>query len=171
MEVNMPQYIKHRLISRDPWTLLNEANLAAVPALGDVIVPVALWRAHGATLADRPGRVGVWLAPDDAPSDDLASLPVIAIHFPQFTDGRGYSIARLLRGKHHFKGELRAFGDVLRDQLYYMARCGFDAFVLRDDQDIQATLAAFNDFSENYHSAADDASPAFGRHSRPVINP
>jgi uncharacterized protein (DUF934 family) len=79
----------------------------------------------------------VWLGPDDdvAPLLPwLATLPLIAIRFPVFTDGRGYSLARLLRGRHGYAGELRAVGDVLRDQLYFLQRCGFDSFALRADQ-------------------------------------
>ena len=77
------------------------------------------------------------------------------MRFPKFTDGRGYSIARLLR-RLGWKGELRAVGDVLRDQLFYMTRCGFDAFALRDDQDAQVALTAFSDFSTPYQPAIDD---------------
>ena len=72
------------------------------------------------------------------------------MHFPAFTDGRGYSTARLLRQRYGFAGELRAFGDILRDQLFELARCGFDSFVLRDDQDADDALRAFDDFSETY---------------------
>ena len=102
----------------------------------------------------RPGLdaacTGVWLGPDDdvAPLLPwLATLPLIAIRFPVFTDGRGYSLARLLRGRHGYAGELRAVGDVLRDQLYFLQRCGFDSFALRADQPPEEALAAFHDYS------------------------
>ena len=88
-------------------------------------------------------------------AEDFDKLALIAVRFPKFTDGRGYSIARVLR-RLGWQGELRAVGDVLRDQLFYMTRCGFDAFALRADQDAQAALTAFSDFSAPYQPAIDD---------------
>jgi len=83
---------------------------------------------------------------------DGARLAVIAIDFPQFTDGRGYSHARLLRERFGYAGELRAIGDVGRDQLYYLAQCGFDAFAIPDGRDAAAAIAAFADFSDGYQA-------------------
>ena len=91
------------------------------------------------------------------------SLKVIAIEFRTFNDGRGYSTARLLRERYGWRGELRAVGDVLRDQIFYLARCGFDAFELQDGQDVDAVLAAFNDFSERYQASVDQPLPLFRR--------
>lgn len=110
---------------------------------GRVLLPLALWLARPAPLPGR--RTGVWLGPDDAPEallPRLADVPVVAIHFPLFTDGRGYSLAHLLRRRHGYTGELRAVGDVLVDQLALMAQCGFDSFSLRADQPPAAALAA-----------------------------
>src|SRR5262252_1478126 len=96
----MPRLIKDGAIVEDRWTLMREiASLAELPSATPVIVPLALWQAERATLATR-SEVGVWLKPDDDPhalADDVATLPLIAIDFPKFTDGRGYSIAQLLR--------------------------------------------------------------------------
>jgi len=78
-------------------------------------------------------------------------------------DGRGYSIARLLRERYGWRGELRAIGDVLRDQLFYLTRCGFDAFELRAGQDAQAALTALADFSEAYQSSVERPQPLFRR--------
>src|SRR3954447_464757 len=115
----MPQLIKGRAIVADRWTLLRDAEqLADVPDDAPVIVPLSVWLARREELSAR-GDVGVWLAPVDDPvtiAGDIATLLLIAVDFPRFTDGRGYSIARLLRDRHGFKGELRAIGDVLRDQ-------------------------------------------------------
>jgi uncharacterized protein (DUF934 family) len=94
---------------------------------------------------------------------DLVNFELVAVHFPKFTDGRGYSTARLLHERLGWQGELRAMGDVLRDQLFLMARCGFDSFALRDDQDPQAALSAFRDFSVRYQSATDEPQPLFRR--------
>ena len=97
--------------------------------------------------------IGVWLAPADDPSllaEDAATLPVVAVDFPKFADGRGYSIARLLRERLFFKGELRAVGDVARDQLYYLHQVGFDAFLVRAGKDAQDALASLRDFTDGY---------------------
>ncbi len=132
--------------------------------------PAKDWREDGyAPLAD-------WLAGDHdgapilAPTDDphaldgkLHGIDLIAIEFPKFADGRGLSIATLLRKRLGYKGELRAVGDVARDQLYQMARCGFTAFVLRADQDPADCLKAFSDYGDVYQDSADGAVPLFRR--------
>jgi len=106
------------------------------------------------------------------PTDDLAAfaerigkLRVIAVNFPKYGDGRGYSIARLLRERYGYKGELRAVGVVARDHLQHMAQCGFDSFLLREGEDAQAALAAFDDFSEAYQASAAQPVPLFRRRS------
>lgn len=163
----MPTLIRdRRLVAFDPWRIVGlvPAEAAAFSDTEDVVVPLAAWRADAASLARRPGRTGVWLGPaDDAAELATIGFPVlVAIHFPTFTDGRGYSTARLLRERYGFRSELRAIGDVLRDQLYELTRVGFDAFALRDDQDAQKALAAFADFSEDYQAAV-DRGPLFAR--------
>jgi uncharacterized protein (DUF934 family) len=161
----MPRLIKNSAIAEDHWTLLREgASLAELPS-GPIIVPLTQWKADREVLSER-GEVGVWLKPDDDPEalgDDVAILPLIAIDFPKFTDGRGYSIAQLLRTRHRFAGELRAIGDVLRDQLYYMRQCGFDAFVLRADKSLEDALEALKDFSDGYQATVREPIPLFRR--------
>lgn len=149
----MARIIKNGEIVADPWCLL----APGAEALGTVTVikpqlllPLARWVQERELLEKAGYTVGVWLAPDDAPEaliPRLAQIPVIAIQFPSFTDGRGYSLARLLRQRYGFRGELRAFGDVLRDQIYFLHQCGFNAFCLRPDQDIEAAVAALEDYS------------------------
>jgi len=149
----MPRLIKGGALVDDPYVLARDAtSLADLPRGVPVLVPLTLWRAEHATLAARQG-VGVWLAPADDPADlagDVASLPVIAVDFPSFTDGRGYSTARLLRERYGYTGELRAIGDVQRDQFYCLHQSGFDAFALRDDKDVADALAGLRDFSDGY---------------------
>jgi uncharacterized protein (DUF934 family) len=130
-----------------------------------------MWRDARERLIGRDGGVGVWLAGDDDPahvSDDLGHLSVIAVHFASFTDGRGYSIGRLLRERYGWRGELRAIGDVQRDQIYYLSRCGFDAFDLRSGEDIDVALKAFGDFSEAYQTSVDRPLPLFRRREASV---
>jgi len=162
----MPPLIKDRVVVEDRWTLLRDAkSLADVPSSVAVIVPLSLWRTERAALLTR-GDVGVWLAPTDDPAalaDDIAELPLVAVDFPKFTDGRGYSIARLLRDRHGFRGELRAIGDVLRDQLFALSQCGFDAFALRADRDATEALASFDDFQGVYTSTTKTREPWFRR--------
>jgi len=152
----MPTLIKHRALATDHWIALPDD--AEVPSSGAVLVSLKRWQAERDVLTARTGAVGVLLQPADDPgeiSGDLGRLALVAVAFPAFTDGRGYSIARLLRDRYGFQGELRAVGDVLRDQLFLLARCGFDSFALKDGQDATAALAAFGDFSEVYQSASD----------------
>jgi uncharacterized protein (DUF934 family) len=115
----------------DPWRRLDDFE--ALPAEGYVLLDVEHWR----RMKQRPGNMafGLLLAPGhpvEAIAADLPSLSLVAIQFPKFTDGRGYSMARQLRGRFHFTGELRATGDILFDQLQFLARCGFDAFEISD---------------------------------------
>ena len=165
----MASIIKQRRIVSDNWQLLErqaDGGMLAVPDSGDIIVPLAMWLAQRDKLLARPGRLGVWLGGDDEPAliaEDLKNFGVVAVRFPQLADGRGYSLGRLLRERYGWRGELRAIGDVLRDQLFYLAGCGFDAFALREDQDLQAALSAFSDFSESYQAAGGHPLPLFRR--------
>ncbi len=180
----MALLIKNAKRAENLWQLLSIENtgetLAPVPSLpsGDVLVSLPLWQAARAALIARPsGRLGVCLAPADDPAqiaEDFEVFSLIAVEFPQFTDGRGYSIGRLLRERYGWRGELRAMGDVQRDQLYYLAQCGFDAFLLRttttqdEDRALQVALTAAADFSEAYQNSVARPQPLFRR--RP-LNP
>ena len=165
----MANLIKDRTVSADPWLRLEldaAGALPRLPASGDVIVPLAAWQQNRPRLLARAGRIGMWLDSDDDPAaiaEDLRLLGVVAVNFPKFTDGRGYSTGRLLRERYGYRGELRAFGDIFRDQLLYLSRCGFDAFVLRPGEDPHAALAAFGEFSEAYQAAVDRPVPLFRR--------
>ncbi len=165
----MALMIKDRNVVVAPWQRLSlnaNGSFPPVPAAGDVIVPLAIWREQRAQLLVRPGRLGVWLDASEDPgaiANDLRLFGVVAVNFPKFTDGRGYSIGRLLRERYGWKGELRAVGEVLRDQVYDLSRCGFDAFVLREGEDLQAALGAFGDFTEAYQTSVDYPQPLFRR--------
>jgi len=156
----MATLIKNKQITQDHWQTLDsqgETPHFESSTAGDWLVPLSVWTAQSHVLCARGGRNGVILQNTDDPQllvNDFDRLALIAVHFPKFTDGRGYSVARLLR-RLGWKGELRAVGDVLRDQLFYMTRCGFDAFLMRADQDGQSALKSFKDFSVPYQPAID----------------
>ena len=167
--------IRHGRICNESWPLLDAAALAAEPPpasaaeqhrIAGVLIPLALWQEQRSRWAHARGSFGVVLQATDDPAcigTELDAIPLIAIRFARFSDGRGYSIARLLRTRYGYRGELRAIGEVLRDQLFYLRRVGFDAFELREDQDPTAALSAFGDFSECYQGAVDPALPLFRR--------
>lgn len=149
----MKQIIKDGLIVENAWQHWTEPGVEVSDIIGgrrQVIVPLQFLEEHAHQLAAPALCTGVLLMPDEAPErllPYLGKLSLIAVHFPSFADGRGYSSGQLLRTRHGFAGELRAVGDILRDQLYFLSRCGFNAFELREDQDLQAALAAFTDYA------------------------
>ena len=164
--------IKNKAIVADDWTVLrlqeNEAAESVQVAAGKVIVPLKVWQAQRGALQQRK-KIGVWLASDERPEElqgDIGKFAVIAVDFPKFSDGRGYSIAFNLRVRLGYTGELRAIGDVLRDQLFYMQRVGFDAFAPRPDRKIEDALKGLSDFSEVYQTSFDPKLPLFRRVQR-----
>ena len=161
--------IKDRNVVADPWQRLEAAANgkppAELPAAGDIIVPLALWQERREALLGRVGRLGVWLDSNEDPAaiaGDFGHFAVVAVNFPKFGDGRGFSTARLLRERYGWKGELRAVGDIFRDQLFFLSSCGFNSFVLRDGEDPQEALAGFGVFSEAYQGSVERA-PLFRR--------
>lgn len=159
------EIIKKGEIVTSAWVHLGDED-ARPDDESEVTVSLSRWEAERDALRARPGPVGVRLRPDDDPTPQLAELlarPLLAVEFPRFTDGRGYSLARLLRERHGYRGELRAMGHVLRDQLLYMHRCGFDAFELAPGKSVTEALAAFGELSVRYQAAADDPRPLFRR--------
>lgn len=161
--------IKDRNVVSDPWQRLEAAADGKLPAelpAGDIIVPLALWRSQREALLARTGRIGVWLDSNEEPdaiADDLSHFGVVAVNFPKFGDGRGFSSARLLRERYGWKGELRAVGDIFRDQLFFLSSCGFNSFALRDGEDPQEALAGFGVFSESYQGSVERPHPLFRR--------
>lgn len=165
----MPKLIKNRQIIDDQWILIKESSqLEDLQAYSgqDLIVPLAFWLAERNRIQQRSGKTAVWLNSNEVPQSlgtDLHNLEVIALNFPIFSDGRSYTSARELRSNLGYKEEIRAIGAVLRDQLYYMSRCGFDAFLMRDDQNLEKALSAFDDFTEGYQASVDKPIPLFRR--------
>ena len=157
--------IKDNKVIEDNWQRIDKAAEAAPLPPGDIIVSYAYWKTHREQLLQRKGgRFGICIYGDDAIEDikaDLQHFRIIALDFPVFRDGRNYSHARLLRERFGYQGELRAVGDVLRDQLFFLRRCGIDAFQIREDKNIEDALESFADFSQVYQPAADGAVPVY----------
>jgi len=149
--------IKDSRLVDDPWAFVGDGE-PLPPARHDVAVSVERWRAESNALAARDGRLGVTLKSNQSPAliaEDLGRLSLVALDFPVFRDGRAFSSARLLRERYGFGGEIRAVGDVLRDQFMFMRRCGFDAFEVPDDAVLEDWLEAARAVSVVYQPAAD----------------
>lgn len=156
--------IKNGKVLEDGWQRIAEPEPGQPLPEGDLIVPLDYWRNNGELLSRHKGRVAVCLNGDDSLDDLSASLDqfeLVALEFPGFTDGRSYSHARLLRDRLGYRGELRAVGEVLRDQLFFMQRCGIDSYQVREDKDAEDALKGLSDFSVKYQTAADGAPPVY----------
>ena len=140
-------------------SFVDASGAEAIPPAGPVIVSLDQWKAHRDELLKRGTPLGIRLHSDQAPelvAADLSHFAVVALEFPKFRDGRAYSYARLLRERYGFKGELRAVGDVLMEQVFFMVRTGFDAFDLQQSPDPVADFqTALRDFSVWYQPTGD----------------
>ena len=160
----MQKMLSHGAVAEDNWTVL-QMPVETIPQ-GNILLPLKYWLEQSAELDGQAGLVGVWLDSDEeveALADDLAQLPVVALNFPKFVDGRGFSSARLLRDRYDYKGEIRAIGNVIQDQLFMLQRCGFSQFCLADNVDLEAAAKSLSDFSDSYQTAADQDQPLFKR--------
>lgn len=155
----MPLLINREVVT-DNWTLVKDEAFeenASIPA-GDIIVPLTTYLAHNESLTARTEQVSIQINGDDdltAVLDSLDQFPLIAIDFPAFRDGRGFSIARLLI-REGYKGEIRATGDIGRDRLAYLERCGFTSIQINDETYTPEMLSAFDEMSNYYQSATDN---------------
>ncbi len=148
--------IKSKQVVIDTWQHVDDEM--ALPADGGVIISLARWQAEQTVLVGRNAPLGIRLKSDegvDTIINDLPRFGVVALEFPTFKDGRPYSTARLLRQRHHYTEELRAVGDILRDQVQFMRRCGFDAFEFADKTAAEKAIAAFDEIEAVYQTAAD----------------
>jgi uncharacterized protein (DUF934 family) len=150
---NVRNIIRRREVVADDWRYPGEDPAAAARAL---ILPLARWHEERSQWWLWAGRLGVRITPADRVEllrPDFTRLSLIAIEFTSPSEGRGYSQGRILRDRLGFSGELRAVGYVKRDQLFFLARCGFDAFELSACIDAQSVLTAFDDFDVSYQPA------------------
>lgn len=160
--------IKDKTITTADWQRLTLADIeeSGLPETGKLMLPLAYWQAHKAELLTRPDSVCVWLEAGEEPAeiaDDLDKLDTIGLNFPHHKDGRSYSYARELRIDYAYSGDIVALGDVLRDQMFYMQRCGFNVFEPRTDREIEIALEGLFDFSLAYQGDVHEQRPIWRR--------
>ena len=151
----------------DAWVTVDDGT--ALPMDGPAIVSLARWQAHRDELLGRNAPLGIRLKSDQSPAliaDDLDRFAVVALELPVFKDGRAYSYARLLRERYGYRGEVRAVGEVLRDQFLFMRRCGFDAFEVKDENAAGQWREAVSEISVVYQPAADNHTPVWALRHR-----
>ena len=156
----MPKLLKARSFAIDAWQRFD--GDAAPIADGDALLfPLPIWLARrDALLARDASRTGIWLNGDEEPEQiaaDIHRFGCIAVNFPAFMDGRGFSCGRLLRERYGYGGELRAVGDIIVDQLHFLHRCGFDAVELPDGTSLDTALNCLDSLSVHYQAARDPA--------------
>lgn len=158
--------LKNGKIVDDVWTHLSDDD--ALPASGAVYVSYARWEKERDTLLKRTDPIGVCLAAGQSPqliAGVLDKLSLVALEFPAFTDGRAYSYARLLH-RFDFDGEIRAVGNVLRDQYLNMKRCGFDALEIKAGETVEDWIEATSFISAPYQTAYDPSVPIMSLRER-----
>jgi len=165
--------LKHGALQPNDW--LTVADDAALPEGKPAVVTLDRWLKERDTLIGRNAPIGVKLKSDQSPmavADDLERLAMIVLEFPKFTDGRGYSHARTLRQRLGYQGELRAVGNVLRDQYLFMDRCGIDSIEVADEANVAGYLESLGEFSIWYQPAADQRPVVRAlRHTKPQTAP
>lgn len=145
------QIIKDRKIIEDHWRFISDEE--EIPQTGDITVSATRWLQDKDTLTERDGKTGIRIGstdPIDAIAGDLPGVPLIELNLSMFGDGRSFSQAWLLRNRYNYRGEIRAVGNYLVDQIFYLHRTGVDAFELDESKNPEAAMAALNDFSVAY---------------------
>jgi uncharacterized protein (DUF934 family) len=161
-------------LTGEPTYSQAQIEATEIPATGKILLPLSVWQANVEQLAGRmaKGEVGILIATHEpleslaATFADINELPLIAVFVERFPDGRIFTIGNLLRTRYGFKNELRAVGDVLRDQLFFLKRSGFNSYLIRADRSAEDALASLKDFSQPYQGAVDDALPVWRRVNR-----
>ncbi len=159
----MPKIILRDKVVEDNWQLIAKDFDGELPD-GKLLLPMQYWLDNREALSARTNPVGIWIDSDEEVEligEEADQFPIIGVNFLAFTDGRGFSTGRLLRERYQFKGQLRAIGGVIRDQLFFLKRCGFDAYQLREGYNLEESLDSLNDFSKNYQTSVDQLEPLF----------
>ncbi|WP_444888780.1 DUF934 domain-containing protein [Microbulbifer sp. JMSA008] len=168
---NPSELILNGEVSANDWQLLPQLEEEetidpnTLPS-GKLILPLRQWLAHREALAERSAEVGVWIDSDEGAEligNEANNFPLIAVNFPAFADGRGFTAGRMLRERFGFKGELRAVGGFMRDQLTYLQRCGFNAYAFEGNQSLTSLKESLQDFGDSYQSGVDQPLPMFRR--------
>ena len=160
----MPVLVKDLEIAHDPWTLIDSSDDCDRVASDGCIVPFDHWAS--ATSPPSSSKAGFWVdgeADIEQVARHLEGASLIAVKFPAFADGRGLSLGALLRSRHGFRGELRAFGDILPDLAQYLHRSGFDAFVVENHRAAEVAIASIGSISDHYQASVLQPQPAFRR--------
>ena len=150
-------------VVEDTWIFI-EKDFVGDPPFGKIVLPMKYWLEKRDSL--NLVCAGLWLDSDDDIEEiglEANLFPLICINFPSFADGRGFSLGRLLKERYGYTGQLRAIGNAIQDQLFYLKRCGFTAFDLKDGTDLEAACESLNDFDVTYQSAVDQPEPLFRR--------
>lgn len=150
--------IKDGVVTADDWQVVGLEPEIVDAASSRKILPLEDYLTQGHVLFGEDCRYAVWLSSDEDFEryiELLLGLPLIAVYFSSFTDGRGFSMATLLRERYGYQGELRAIGQILPDQLHYLKRCGFSAFQFEDGVSLEDAMQSLDDFSSSYQPAAD----------------
>jgi len=162
----MTAILRDGAIAADDWVVIEDDRTEPASAGGKVIVTLARWRAEREALLAAHSAVGV-LVPNTADIEvvypEIADRALIALQFPTFTDGRALSQAVVLRKRLRYRGELRALGDIIRDLVFWLGRCGFDCIVPRKDQNLEGCRAALDEITVAYQAAADEHTPVWVR--------
>ncbi|MCQ8183596.1 DUF934 domain-containing protein [Methylomonas sp. SURF-1] len=148
------QIIKDQQLIDNTWTFIEDD--APLPE-GDITVSLLRWLSEKERLLERGGKIGVRLAPGDQTDSlrpELDKIDLIELNFPIFGDGRLFSVARLLRSRDAYQGEIRAVGQYLPDQVFYLSRVGINAFDLSGQNNTDLVLAAMNQFSVRYQASS-----------------
>lgn len=157
------QIVKDGEIIEDHWIHIADDP---IPEDGCISVSLSRWKAERTVLATRDGELGLRITSEDNLEEiagDLEHFQLIALDFPVFTDGRCFSYARLLRDRYAYTGELRAIGNYIRDQVYFLSRVGINAFEFASSENLNGALAALHDFSVTYQACTDEKEPLYRR--------
>lgn len=159
----MPKIIKGNQIVDDSWIIIEKDFDGELP-MGKLLLPLQYWLENRENL--QLMCTGLWIDSDEeveAIGFEANLFPLIAVNFPGFADGRGFSTARLLKERYGFTGQVRAIGNVIQDQLFYLKRCGFDSFDLKEGTNLEDAVASLSDFSVTYQTSVDQPEPLFRR--------
>lgn len=149
------QIIKDKQLIENGWTFIGDDS--EVPENGDITVSLAAWKSQKSQLLQRSGKTGIRLTSTDDIADltnELSGVELIELNFPGFGDGRPFSQARLLRSRLGYSGEIRAVGNFLPDQVFFLSRVGFNAFQLPDQNKIPLALSCMGDFTVCYQESS-----------------